>query len=146
MTTATAGCPLHGLGPGGLPLALTTPEPSGPGLMSPERSRIRTGCGICSEPDSGLESAPRDQMLQDLNLGITWRHPQEMDSGQASSSFREVCAGALARKETASWVLLSTCPGFELSWHLSVTMPIVTPGSGTGRALGLQRPCSMFGV
>lgn len=93
MTTATAGGPLHGLGPGGLPLALTTPEPSGP-----ERSRIQTGCGICSEPDSGLESAPRDQMLQDLNLGITWRHPQEMDSGQASSSFWEVCAGALARR------------------------------------------------
>lgn len=98
MTTATAGCPLHGLGPGGLSLAPTTPEPSGPGLMSPERSRIQTGCGICSEPDSGLESAPRDQMLQDLDLGITWRHPQEMDSGQASSSFWEVCAGAVARR------------------------------------------------
>lgn len=41
--------------------------------------------------------------------------------------------------ETASWVFLHTCPGFELSWHL-----LLFPLSPLTQGLEPQRPGSVF--
>lgn len=141
MTAAADRCPLQGLGPGGLPPALPPGSLPAPVWTSPGRPATQSP-RAGGEPDSGVESAPTDQTLRDLHLGIAWRHPQEVTAAAPPPASGR--SARVPRPGTASWALLPTWPGFELSWHSRVTVPIVTADSGTGRALGPQRPGSVF--
>lgn len=107
------------LPPGSLPAPVWT-SPGRPATQSP-----RAG----GEPDSGVESAPTDQTLRDLHLGIAWRHPQEVTAAAPPPASGR--SARVPRLGTASWALLPTWPGLELSWHSRVTVPIVTADSGT---------------
>lgn len=83
MTTATAGCPPHGLGPGGLPLALPHAD------WAWDLRRAGLWLGIGPEGPNAARPAPRGYLAPPAG------------NGQRPSRLRtswEVCAGALARR------------------------------------------------
>lgn len=105
---AAARCPLHGTGPGRLPLALPTRGPSRRGLERPwAPPSLESGCAVGSGLDSGLESAPGDQMSARLNPGIPWHHLQEVDSAGGRGVAQVPCAEDCLLGPSVH------CPGFE---------------------------------
>lgn len=105
MMVAAARCPLHGIGLGRLPLALPTRWPPCRGLERPcAPPRLESGCAVGSGLDSGLESAPGDQMS-------AGSEPRDSLGSPAGSGQRRGWGRCLRKgpaQETASWVLLST--------------------------------------
>lgn len=103
---AAARCPLHGTGPGRLPLALPTRGPSRRGLERPwAPPSLESGCAVGSGLDSGLESAPGDQMS-------ARSEPRDSLASPAGSGQRggQGCSASALRRRLP---LGSFCP---LSW------------------------------